>query len=433
MFIPLRIGKTALSIFQTHIPDLAVAIKDPGSLAKHLYSKGIITQLVRENVLNPLGSRKVETPNPLQSREVKNITLLQAMKTKLQTDPSAFTTLIAVLQSDPSLEPIATEMLNQEHEEVKLQPQTPRTIELSWRKEPDAPSEMSDGTTAVDGTVAYFSSRYSHTVYEYDSCKMEWSKLPEHPITFFSLAVVHGLLTTVGGMDHEESTDTLLSLIGEGEEREWREHFPPMPSLRSSPAVVCSGKFLVVAGGYYQERIPSGPPSKDAVTVVEVMNTDTLQWFTASSLPHPLSSGSATVIGNNPKIYLFRENGGVLTCSLSALLKSCENEQLTQNIVETFSPSQTRSVWNKVADIPVLYSTCATLNGHILAVGGCDSDLQPTTAVHMYDPTTDSWSVISHMSIPQESCLVALLPKDELMVVGGLFSQTNSVEVAHAK
>jgi hypothetical protein len=53
----------------------------------------------------------------------------------------------------------------------------------------------------------------------------------------------------------------------------------------------------------------------------------------------------------------------------------------------------------------------------------------------MYNPTTDSWEVISHMGTPRCDCIAAVLPNNQLMVVGGftvasLFLKTDSVEFA---
>ena len=60
---------------------------------------------------------------------------------------------------------------------------------------------------------------------------------------------------------------------------------------------------------------------------------------------------------------------------------------------------------------------------------------KPTTAIHMYNPTTDSWEVISHMGTPRYDCIAAVLPNNQLMVVGGYTgkhydTQTDSVELA---
>ena len=75
-------------------------------------------------------------------------------------------------------------------------------------------------------------------------------------------------------------------------------------------------------------------------------------------------------------------------------------------------------MWHQLADTPVTLSTCASLQGQLLAVGGYDSDDKQTTAIHMYNTTTNSREVISHMTTPQFQCLVAVLPHNEHMVVG---------------
>ena len=76
-------------------------------------------------------------------------------------------------------------------------------------------------------------------------------------------------------------------------------------------------------------------------------------------------------------------------------------------------------MWNRVADLPMKYSTCTAFRGQLLAIGGRDSDDKGSRAIHMYKPTTNSWEVISHMITPRSTCLAAVLPDNQLMVVGG--------------
>jgi len=52
-------------------------------------------------------------------------------------------------------------------------------------------------------------------------------------------------------------------------------------------------------------------------------------------------------------------------------------------------------------------------------VGGYVSDEEESNAIHTYNTTTNSWEVISHMATPHHQSLVAVLPQNELMVVGG--------------
>ena len=301
-------------------------------------------------------------------------------------------------------------------------------IRLSWKECPKAPCEMYAEQAIADGNTAYFSE--TGLVYEYDSKEEKWSELPKCPQRFGSLAILNGLLTAVGGRRSGKPTNTLLSLSGEGSWRKWSEHFPPMPTKRSSTAVVCSGGSLVVAGGTRDDDIE--------LSTVEVMDTESLQWSTASSLPCPLIEASATICGENLYVLggfdLSGQSKAVFTCSLSALLQTSQPESLGARLKKSLSLAQQPSVWQKVADIPVYRATCTTLRGHILAVGGCNSDRKPTSAIHKYDPVKDSWTVVSHMTTARYCSLVVVLPGDRLMVVGGRtaisFLGCDDVEIA---
>ena len=155
------------------------------------------------------------------------------------------------------------------------------------------------------------------------------------------------------------------------------------------------------------------------VNTVEVMDTKTLVWSTVASLPHPYKLESATICGD--RLYMLGgvDNKGktksVLTCSLTELLQSS-------------------SVWHRVADAPAYHSTCAAVNGQLLAVGGCDENFKATAAIHKYNPTTNSWYHISNMPTARYACLVAVLPTNEMMAVGGMVSRgtrkTDKVEIA---
>ena len=83
-------------------------------------------------------------------------------------------------------------------------------------------------------------------------------------------------------------------------------------------------------------------------------------------------------------------------------------------------------VWNKIADLPMKLSTSITLQGQLLAIGGVDADGKPNTAIHVYNQTIDSWETVSHMTTPRSKCIVAVLPDNQLMVVGGRTDTTNS-------
>ena len=155
---------------------------------------------------------------------------------------------------------------------------------MIWRKGKNAPEKMTRGAAVVHGNIAYFRPGCSNKVYSYQNIlgKEQWSQLPDNPNSAFGLAVIDGLLTSVGGANN----GTLLSLTGEGMRKQWSEIFPPMPTPRSSVACITTEQSLVVAGGYGSGRF---------LDIVEVMNINTKQWTTVSPLPQKQTELSATV------------------------------------------------------------------------------------------------------------------------------------------
>ena len=286
---------------------------------------------------------------------------------------------------------------------------------VRWRDGGKAPFNVVRGAAAVDGNLAYFMDWDGKTC-SYDSTSKKWNEFPKYPYNSGFLAVINGQLTAIGGCRNyiEKSTYTnkLLSLhVRDG----WTSVFPPMPTKRRFTVAVAIKEHLIVAGGY------SGPAISDTITTVEVMDTRALVWSTVASLPHPYAGASSIICGDH--LYLLggieynNKTRSVLTCSLTELLQS----------------SSSSSVWHRVADSPAYLSTCAAVNGELLAVGGCDEKYKATTAVHKYTPTTNSWHLISKMPTARSRCLVAVLPTSELMVVGGRkdgFNNVDNIEIA---
>ena len=290
-------------------------------------------------------------------------------------------------------------------------------LKLTWETRRDAPCEMERGAAVAHGSVGYFSSYGSYDVFAYDSEKDDWSKLPECPQRDFRLAVINNLLTAVGGVSSGpfsgDFTNRLVSFNGS----KWVTVFSPMPTKREHLAVISAQNYLIAAGG-----VGEG----EALSTVEVMNIATREWYTAASLPEPVWLMSATVCGG--RLYLlggyknYNSTHAVFTCTLDSLLHSCHPPSQT--------PPHTNEagVWQRIADVPMKYSTCTTLNGRVLAVGGEDSHHTSTADVYMYNADSDSWSLVGHMSTARSLCLVVGL-RDCIIAVGGWDSL--SVEVGY--
>ena len=185
-----------------------------------------------------------------------------------------------------------------------------------------------------------------------------------------------------------------------------------MPTKRIFATVMCTGTVMIVAGGVGKKYVD--------LATVEVLNFGTSQWSTALDLPISLYCCSAAVHGD--QLYILGGGSGdksVYTCSVSALLQTCTQKSSLEECTSALSLSNSSDVWSTLPDLPVVESTCLTFCGQLLAVGGEDSNHKPTAAVYMYSHSTNSWNVISHMAIARRACFAAVLPNDQLMVVGG--------------
>ena len=262
----------------------------------------------------------------------------------------------------------------------------------------------------MNGNVAYFM-HWNGETFSYDSSSQRWSELPDHHHWDGSLAVIRGLVTAIGGLKGGATTNKLLSMVN----NEWVECFPPVPTKRYLTSAVSTKEHVIVAGGESES---------DPLDTVEVLDIETLVWSTAASLPHPYSRASATICGNQLYVLGGWDKSGdsklVLTSSLANLVQSCNGASYD-------------SVWHRTADVPVYYSTCAAVNGALVAIGGMDTGSKPTTAVHKYNPTTNSWDVISNMPTACHHCLVVVLPTNDVMVAcgdTGVNNFTDKIEIA---
>ena len=297
------------------------------------------------------------------------------------------------------------QQLSQQSRQLPPYPLEIRKIILKWRDGGKVPLKMHRGAAIVDGNVAYFMNWSGDicSCYLSSNYRIRRNELPKCPYQYCSLAIIDGQLTAIGGMDiHRICTNKLFSL--QTRQKEWKEVFPHMPTKQCSTTAVTSKDHLIVAGGV----IGFSCVKITTTCKVEVMDTETRFWSTLASLPHPCDHASGTICGD--QFYMLGggdDNGktkSVVTCSLTELLQSS---------------SSSSSIWHRVADAPAYNSTCAAVNGELLAVGGCDEGDNPTTAIQKYNQKTNSWDPISNMQTARYRSLVAVLPTDEMMVVGG--------------
>ena len=85
--------------FREHYDSLYHLIQDPLSLATRMYSQGILTPAVKEQMSVPSFSRLE-----------KNNALLNVVEMQLQTKPSVLHVFLSALKEDPSMQSLAESM-----------------------------------------------------------------------------------------------------------------------------------------------------------------------------------------------------------------------------------------------------------------------------------------------------------------------------------
>ena len=349
---------------------------------------------------------------------------LQQMREELNRKESEMEQVVADCFAQVQAHESVIEQLRQDICELQERQGQPReqefigSMKLTWRRKKSAPELEICGAAVVCNNTAFFSQ--VNAVYSYEISQDKWTWLKPCEYKYFSMAVINDQLTTIGGESEGTVTNTLLCLSLS--EMKWDVLLPPMPTPRLLSAALSTLTHLIVAGG-------RTGLSAAALSSVEILDINTLQWSSVSSSPKALGTPSMTMCGGC--LYL-SEHSTIFSCTIEDLLKSSKPPSLDSDSVwNRLSNILSGSVWTKLANIPVPYwASLTTVRGHVLSVGGKDqlSSGTPTGDVHCYDATSKSWSAVGEMPTPRPWPLVAVLPSHELIVVGG--GQCNVTEIA---
>ncbi|XP_064393145.1 uncharacterized protein LOC135340726 [Halichondria panicea] len=294
-----------------------------------------------------------------------------------------------------------------------------------WTPTKTAPCRLyrvSNSCVLVD-TVAYFMPESqlpsSRKVYALDLVTVKWSTKAECPTESASLVVIAKQLVTIGGKKQFSLKDLLGSGLSNqlytlGSDGEWTEQYPPMPTPRMGACAVSTVTTVIVAGGKGKKD--------QCFKTVEIMDISTRQWFTAPDLPVPQYEASIVICRDTLYLtggcdHFFHPLPTAFSCSLLALIQ-------TASLPPVLLSRSSREVWTALPDLPVLYSTCACIGGHLVAIGGCNANYKPTSAVHTYDPAANVWKIVSHLGVPRERSFVLTLSEDKLLVAGGYMSKS---------
>ena len=331
-----------------------------------------------ENLLHTSHERVNQRDNDLK----KKLTAMQRTLSSTQSELEAI--------SDKQSEVLTTQIPKQNSRGLPL---------FTWEITGVAPQELFRGGAVVLGDSIYCLSSGKRAVLKFDISTKAWSFLPQCRYSHFSLAVVSGQLTAIGGYDFT-TTDQLFTFAPEGEGA-WVRQYGSMPTARCSAVSVCTDSSLIVAGG-------DASGYNDYLDVVEVMDIGSGKWTAVSKLPlHQLNLSGA--ITSNGCIYLaggiaVKGKNVIYSCSVSDLLLPPPRAGRFRALSQPKRPP----VWHEASSLPVTQTTLVAFNDHLLAIGGQNSDRKPVTNVYLYDEENNSWKEFGSLNVPQSRCLTGV-------------------------
>ena len=221
------------------------------------------------------------------------------------------------------------------------------------------------------------------------------------------------MLTTVGGIDTTSSYMTTNKVITHRDHK-WVELYPPMPTERRWAAVLSTTTHVAVMGGRNDAN---------QLAITEVMDIQSKQWSTASPLPYEIRLATTTLCGEI--LYLMggltdSNKYSVLSCHFSDLVQSMQSTgPSTQKQPSSFTIATHSKVWHNIPGLPVRHSTCVTVQGKVLAIGGRDKQNKRTTSIYELNTDNNKWFHKSDMNVSRSDCLATALPDNNILVVGG--------------
>ncbi len=288
-------------------------------------------------------------------------------------------------------------------------------ISFEWERQSDKPTEMTDcGSCPVvlNGEVYLEGSTSPYTIYQYTPSSDAWTEFPNAMILTCGILALNGKLVVVG-------SDGVLTWNSEA--REWiNSNYPSIPTKRTMSGVVSYKNYIIVAGGYLDDKL------LQSTTTVEVLDTDSGNWYRAPPMPYNGCSISPVIVGQH--LYLHLGMRGSVTISkfiLKVFLPTLISHTLAGKNRDT-------SIWEKLPDVPFYFSTLFSIGNMLLSAGGTPVGTAGTIAsaikiksykvvsdIYLFNPFTNQWVKIGDLPEPQFDCECVAYSPDKLLLVSG--------------
>ena len=265
-------------------------------------------------------------------------------------------------------------------------------------------------------------------VFQYNPKQDTWSQLPICTTIHFGLTQLDGKLVTVGGSKLDQPTCVNDVYIFQESETWENSIIPPLPTARSHTTTFNYKSTIAVSGG--TTHWDTDYKLRTYTDAVEVFQTKTYQWYRAELLPVVHSVMSCAIVNDTCYLIGGTNSDGASRQAYCTSVSNLISRALPPDHPETSSTPQASPsppTWEVLPECPLKYSTAAELGGCLLAIGGKDDSDYPSSAVHMYSPSTNSWVRISSgdLPVPRDYAAATQLEGGEVIFVGGCIKQNS--------
>ncbi len=281
------------------------------------------------------------------------------------------------------------------------------------------------GKVYMGGGWSGESDKKNTAVAVYDPKSDEWDhSLPLYKTEWFGMAAIHGKLVLAGGRDPRNGKESKDIGVWDPRRHKWTAPYSQLRSARYLPTVIGYRKWLIVAGGGN-----SAGSVVNAYDLVEVLDTATNEWFTASPLPLGCIQMSHALL--NDTLYLlggWRDNAPIKEV-FAIPLHSLIVDALCSTSRSGSDPPQS-SPWRTLATTPLGYSTALAFQGALLAIGGKrarEEGGQAESCIYRFERSMARWISVGELAFPRYWCASVALPSGfEFLILGGRNSRQGS-------
>ena len=287
------------------------------------------------------------------------------------------------------------------------------SLELTWVHGPNVPFAMTNYAQSVmvherlymGGGVAAGLCNKNFIVNYYDITLGKWGKLHKYGAQYFAMTAINNQLVLVGGAKGGGGGGASKKLgVWGADHKQWTYPYPVMPQARYGCSAIVDNEWLVVAGGMAKKK---------PLTSVEVLNTNSMQWFAGPPTPRPLYCMKTAVVGDMG--YFMGGTDDTHGSPATNVYQVCIRTLINHVTLKASSGA----AWKEIHTLQLTGTSPLSLNGSLLAMGGWDEYRNAVTDIHLYKPDTGKWVKVGDLPFPRYNCTCAMITHNQILVARG--------------